>query len=189
MDRAKLEPLAVPGGNPLPDDEPEPASIGRRVALDDGDAVLIGTTGWWKHVGEISRSLRWDADSGRWSEIGETYVFIGEPTAVPLWTPRVPYRAGAMAARLPDRRMFVAGGAGPNGWGDSGNNETPMTSAVEAYDPGDGTWTRMPSMPTARTDGAVVVLQDGSVLLVGGAVPGNEAGSIVETLSAIRLIP
>ena len=112
IDRKALERQGAPNANPVPDEDPWPAEGGTLVALDDGGAVLIARAGWWKHVGEITRSFRFDAHTLSWSEIGQTYVFIGEPTVESLVTQEVRRLAGAMAARLPSGHILVAGGAG-----------------------------------------------------------------------------
>ena len=191
IDRPSLEKLGVPGANPMPIQDPDSTGTGTLVALHDGGAVLVGRAGSWKHVGEITRSFRFDAGAGGWSEIGQTYVFIGEPSRVPLVTLGVRRLAGAMAARLPDGRVIVAGGAGaiPEG---SPFSDTYTTTSAELYDPKTDTWSPLPPMPEARAGGATVVLADGSVLLVGGysEQPAEDSGSEWMVLpSAVRFVP
>ncbi len=179
IDRSALEKQGVPGSNPVPDGNPQPTDNGTLVALNDGGAVLVGHAGWWKHAGDITRSFRFDARAGSWTEIGQTYIFVGEPGRVPLVTPGVRRPTGALVARLPDGRVLVAGGV-------EAYVDYPdpfPTAAAELYDPATDTWSPLPPMPEARAGGAAVVLTDGSVLLVGGY---ND--SIVLT-SAIRFVP
>ncbi len=184
IDRSALEKQGVPGANPVPDDIPLPADNGTLVALNDGGAVLVGHAGYWKHAGDITRSFRFDARAGSWTEIGRTYIWVGEPGRVPLWTPGVPRLTGAMVAALPDGRVLVAGGEGPNEFGDSGGNATQASASAELYDPTTGAWSPISPMPEARAGGAAVVLTDGSVLLVGGY---NEFP--IRLTSAIRFVP
>lgn len=184
IDRSALEKMGVPGANPVPDDDPRPAENGTLVALNDGGAVLIAHAGWWKHVGDITRSFRFDAGTGAWTEIGQTYVFVGEPTAVSLVTPDVPRLAGAMVAKLTDGRILVAGGAGPAALPYS---NTPTTASAQLYDPAANTWSPLPPMPEVRAGGATVVLTDGSVLLIGGYIDTLESSIVLS--SAIRFVP
>ena len=179
IDRKALEAQGAPHANKVPEYDPELSDVGSLVALDDGGAVLIGQTGYWSHEGDITRSFRFDAASETWSEIGQTYVLVGEPTPVVLETPGVRRLTGAMAATLPDGRVMVAGGAGADAGGTS--------DIVEAYDPVTDTWSPLPSMPDARAGGAVVTLEDGSILLVGGR--SETAEGLTPYASAIRYGP
>ena len=72
--------------------------------------MLIGVDYYWKHQGDLTRSFRYDPAHNSWSEIGETWAFIGEPTAVSLVTEGVQNLAGSVAAALPDGRVLVAAG-------------------------------------------------------------------------------
>ncbi len=185
IDRKALERQGAAGANPVPDEDPWPSEGGTLVALDDGGAVLIARTGWWKHVGEITRSYRFDASTLSWSEIGQTYVFIGEPTTKSLVTRGVRRLAGAMAARLPSGLILVAGGAGaiPKG----SESPAPSTATAEAYDPTTNRWSALPSMPEPRAGAATVVLSDGSILCIGGYVESPDGRTTLTT--AVRWVP
>jgi N-acetylneuraminic acid mutarotase len=186
IDRKALERQGAPNANPVPDEDPWPAEGGSLVALDDGGALLIARTGWWKHVGEITRSFRFDARTLGWSEVGQTYIFIGEPTAKSLVTQEVRRLAGAMAARLPGGLILVAGGAGaiPKG----SEYPAPSTAATaEAYDPTTNSWSALPSMPEPRAGAATVVLSDGSILCIGGYKDTADAQTVLT--SAVRWVP
>jgi hypothetical protein len=172
IDRAALEKQGTKGANPVPDQDPATGQLGSLVALDDGGAVVIGWTGWWKHVGDITRSFRWDPRTNRWTEIGKTWIHVDEPTPVPLTTPGVPDLRGSMAARLPDGRILVAGAEGAKGL---------------YYDPAADRWSASPPMPKERSGGSVVVLRDGSVLIVGGVI--ERSSDTVILSSAIRFVP
>jgi hypothetical protein len=185
IDRAAIEARGEPGANPMPTDEGEPLDVGTLVPLQDGGAALIGQTRWWKHLADMTRSFRFDAGSGTWSEIGQTWAYVGEPTAVPLTTPGVRNLSGAMAAALPDGRVLVAGGGGnsPDGFGGRTAAEV-----AELYDPATNTWAPLPPMPVGRSSGAVATIADGSVVLVGG-LTGMDTAEQDVLASAVRLVP
>ena len=187
IDRAALEKAGVAHANPVPDQEPNVLQVGTLVALADGGAVLMGHAGYWKHAGEITRSFRYDAAADRWTEIGTTYIFVGEPTAIPLETVGVRPLTGAMVERLPDGRILVVGGASaiPE-FSASGVGTT--TAAADIYDPASDTWTPGPPMPEPRAGAATTVLADGSVLLAGGYSDDADGESSVLT-TAIRYVP
>jgi hypothetical protein len=152
--------------------------------LSDGGALLVGHAGWWKHTGDITRSFRYDAGAGTWTEIGQTYIFVvhpGDPTSVALEAPGVPNRADAMVARLPDGRVLVAGG------GVSVNYGLTPTAVAELYDPAANTWSPLPPMPAGIAGGAAVALPDGSVLVVGGYAYAAD-GERPTFSSAVRLV-
>jgi hypothetical protein len=176
IDRAAIEQGAEPGSNPVPTEDPEQGSLGSLVATADGGAVLIGHTGWWKHVGDISRSFRFDAGRARWTQIGSTYALVGEPTEKTLITPDVPSLEGAAVASLADGRVLVAGGAGPAI--KQGNGYSTDTTAVATYvDPATGSWSPAPAMPEPRGNATTVVISDGSVLVIGGRYSTPESGA------------
>ena len=185
IDRAALEAGGEPGANPMPTDDGAMYDVGTLVALQDGGALLIGQTRWWKHLADMTRSFHFDAGSGTWSEFGQPWVFVGEPPAVPLTTPGVRNLSGAMVAAMQDGRVLIAGGGGnsPNGFG--GRNADDI---AELYDPATSEWVTLPPMPDGRSGGAVAALADGSVVLVGGlADPGSEEQTVLT--SAVRLVP
>jgi hypothetical protein len=186
IDRAALEKQGNKGANPMPENDGD-IGVGPLVALPGGGAVMIGVTGYWKHLADMTRSFRFDASTNKWSEIGKTYVFVGEPTATPLWTPGVPALVGARVATLLDGRVLVAGGQGPNLYGDTGFNATPTTAAAEIYDPATNAFSALPPMPTPRSGGVAVVLSDGSVLLIDGVIDTSDGVS--NLTSAVRLVP
>ena len=110
LDWEALEAQGVP---PVDNGIEMPGETGTLVALSDGGAVLIGHSGWWKHVGGYVRSFRFHPDSNRWDEIGEPYVYWTDPSGGPEYeTAGVVARFSPLAARLPDGRVVVAGGMG-----------------------------------------------------------------------------
>jgi hypothetical protein len=182
IDRQALAANGQPGANPMPEDDGEPLNPGTLVATADGGAVLIGQTRWWKHLADMTRSFRLDAVTGTWSEIGKTWVFVGEPTAVPLTSPGARNVAGALVAALGDGRILVAGGAASvNGF------SSDVSDVTELYDPVADTWTGVAALPAGRSGGMAVSLMDGSVLVIGGLPDnGEEGGNLTAT---IRYVP
>jgi hypothetical protein len=114
---------------------------------------------------------RWDPIAGTWIETG------------PIATPR---RAASMATLADGRILVVAGVAG--GY-EIGAGEIVRTS--EVYDPVAGTWSAGPDVGQPRYGGQAVVLDDGSVLLVGGLDQLNDGGDTpfcVEPLTVVERI-
>jgi N-acetylneuraminic acid mutarotase len=160
--------------------------MGTLVALDDGGAVLIGHARFWKHVGRITQSFRFDAQRAAWSEIGDTFALIAEPTSKVLVTDGIRDLDGAMAARLPDGSVLVAGGAGEARAIDGGY-DAPLTADAVRLVVASDTWTDLAPMPQPRARAGVVTLSDGSVLVVGGE--RSPSGDTVELASAVVFVP
>jgi hypothetical protein len=145
----------------LPVTSEEVTNLGTLLPLDDGGALLVGMTTSWESVtstdewdGTVIRTLRMDPRTGDWTEIdrrtvGQAGGHVNE---------------GALAARLADGRVLVAGGwlAG----------EEVASDEAWLYDPRATTWTALPPMPVHRAEGVAVDIVeypgDESVLLVGG---------------------
>lgn len=68
-------------------------------------------------------------------------------------------RTGAAAVRLPDGRVFMAGGE---------DNSHIAIRSVELYNPSNGRWTLTSPMQVARVNPTATLLQNGKVLVVGG---------------------
>jgi hypothetical protein len=86
---------------------------------------------------------------------------------------------------MADGRVLIAGGGGnsPDGFG--GRNADDI---AELYDPATSEWLTLPPMPDGRSRGAIAVMADGSVVLVGGlADPGSEEQTTLTR--AVRLVP
>lgn len=172
IDRAGLQARGAPGANPIPDEEPGYA-FGRPVALGDGGAVAIGFAQSWKHVGDVSRSFRYDPATNAWSEIGQAWITVGEPTLKTLFLVGVPDLGGSASALLPDGRVLVAGGFGPTVEGKRSDGtpfiDHPATDVAQYYDPATDAWSPAPSMPETASGGQALTLADGSVLVYGGS--------------------
>jgi len=67
----------------------------------------------------------------------------------------------------PYSKVLVAGGRVTT------STSTTITSVAELYDPTTNTWSTIPSMATARAQGAVAVLPSKKVLVIGGAIDGG----------------
>lgn len=79
-------------------------------------------------------------------------------------------RGGAMAARLGDNTVIVAGGI---------NGGEAFTS-VDRYDPGSNSWSAAAPMATPRAHAAAISLEDGRVLVAGGRVRVHDATNTAE---------
>jgi hypothetical protein len=99
----------------------------------------------------------------RWDPIGGAWIDTG-PMAAP--------RSAAAIATLADGRVLVTGGV--VGGREPGNGEIVRSS--EVYDPVAQTWSAGPDMLHLRYGGQAVVLDDGSVLVMGGQDALNEFG-------------
>ena len=86
-------------------------------------------------------------------------------------------RFSAASTVLMDGKVLVAGGA--NG-GDPGST----LSSAELYDPATGTWSLTGSMTTPRSGATATLLQNGSVLVVGGTNAGSGSPGLAELSSA-----
>jgi len=181
IDATVLEKAGPQGANPLPDLDPTLSDPGTLVAVRDGGAVLIARSWYWKHEGDITRSFRYDAGTGRWSEIGQTYVYVGEPGPTALTIPGVRDLQGAAVAALHDGRVLIAGGRGlPTPV--SGGFIYPTSDAAQLFDPAEGTFATAASMPLPRQNGGAATLRDGSILVFGGF-------SLTDRVPSVRFVP
>jgi IPT/TIG domain/Galactose oxidase, central domain/Kelch motif len=71
----------------------------------------------------------------------------------------------ATTTLLPDGRVLIAGGLASVG---SMYIPSVSTAATELYDPTTGTWQAGPNMAVARASAPIVVLADGTALMIGG---------------------
>ena len=139
-------------------------SVGTLVALADGGALLVGQVTSWSIdalslTGSTARTLRFDPATRRWNQVDQS-VYSSVVADVPTPTDEIVpghSRDGAIAVRMSDGRVLVAGGSGVK-----------LSDAAEVFDPTTGGWSALPPMPQPLRDGAPVALADGSVLIVGG---------------------
>lgn len=186
---ADLSGLTTPG---LTDPWAMPLAGGTLLALDDGDALLIGASYEWE-AGQVAGTsvlmLRFEAATGTWAEVDRTVeVRWSDRSDVRgvIAAGHVTYRA--LAGRLDDGRILVAGGqhvAEPE--------DLVALDTAELYDPAAGTWTTLPPMPEHRAGGAAVTLGDGSVLLVGGSYETQRSWDCAEgatgLVTTFRFVP
>ena len=156
--------------------------VGTLVALDDGGAMLVGHTEWQKHAADFSTSYRFDPKSKKWSEIEQAFVSIWDNGPRNRgWSSSGRDLGGAVAVKLPDGRVLVAGGGGMQM-----ESRMPIVRVARLYDAATNTWSKVPKMPVARTGATGVLLDDGSVLVVGGH---TDPDAYRESRSANRFMP
>ena len=169
--------LEQSGKNPVPDEAPWPGAVGTLVALEDGGALLVGHAGWWKHVGEVSRSFQLMPDHRTWQETGDTWLIVGEPTRKTLFGPATRDLSSAAVTGLSRDRVLVAGGnkliTSRAGW------STDASTAATLFDGGRDRWWKAPAMPDPVRHASAVTLPDGSALVFGGWVEETEDGTEV----------
>jgi hypothetical protein len=160
-------------GIQLPDGDGRPWALGTLVALPDGGALLVGNTRVWDGRAEVTRTLRFDAWAGAWTEAQAPWAsYLDGASGQWLATPGI-RRHAALASRLADGRVLVAGG----------ESAGIVAATAELFDPATGDWLTLPEMPFGRADGDAVRLTDGSVMLVGGY------GSDGFARTALRMVP
>ena len=111
--------------------------------LEDGTVLIAG--GLTKESTPLGSAEIYNPSNGTWSPTGD------------LSSPRSEHTA----TRLLDGKVMVAGGR------EMGEGISPLSS-VEMYDPASGTWTPIESMSEKRRGHQAELLQDGSVLVIGG---------------------
>jgi hypothetical protein len=128
------------------------------VALDDGGALAFGYEDLAVGRSPSVRVERFDPATRSWAE------------AAPMSTPRV----DAMAVRLADGRVLVAGGA----TSDEMDAAAQALATTEIYDPDANRWSAGPDLLEPRKDGHALLLEDGSVLIHGGDASFNTEGDV-----------
>ena len=123
------------------------------VALPDGTALAIGGIDGNNAI--TAQVQRFDSRTGAWTQVAS------------MSTPR----SLAQAVVLADGRVLVAGGS----TGKDFANGKALTS-TELYDPATDRWTPGKDLLEARYGGHALALQDGSVLILGGANDFNTEG-------------
>jgi hypothetical protein len=179
IDRSAVADLGVQ----LPEGDGAPGANGTLVALDDGGALLVGHTHWWKHEGEITRTFRFDPDADAWSEADEPFALAEDHDNDTVSITPGEQRLGAAIARLADGRILVAGG------GAGYQSVMVVSESAEAFDPATTTWSPVAAMPTAREGGTAIVIADGSILVVGETPSYSEEGDPTDAQPAVRFGP
>ena len=140
----------------------EERQIHRATLLEDGTVLLTGgMTG--DKIEALQSAEIYDPIKGAWSLTGS----MSEA------------RAGHTATRLPDGRVLVAGGER------SRESSERIIGSAEVYDPTSGTWSPVGSMSEKRMYFSAVLLEDGTVLVIGGI--GERAGEGLTILDSTEL--
>jgi hypothetical protein len=159
-DRAAVAALGIdaPDGRPRVDDG------GRLVPLLDGGALLLDRreswsvgvedprTESWPVVTQVTRSLRYDAATDTWREIGLSSVRQADDQ-------RGAERQEVAVARLADGRVLVAGGGIDYAYD--------AIRWADLYDAAAGRWLPVTPLPEAIGPAAAVAMPDGSAIVVG----------------------
>ncbi|MBS2025017.1 MAG: hypothetical protein JST92_21670, partial [Deltaproteobacteria bacterium] len=106
----------------------------------------------------------------------EAYSVSGNAweTLASLPTPRTGPGAGGI-----DGKLYVVGGADLGIPSDGGAQHNLKYATLEVFDPVAGTWSTKASMPTARREPGVAVL-DGRLYVMGGIITGDAVTNVVE---------
>ena len=121
----------------------------------DGPVVALPGGGALAIAGDGSAVARWDPSTATWSR--------GTGLATPRWN--------FAAVALQDGRVLVVGGA---------NDKQQAYSSAWVYDASTpaGSWSKVGLMGTARSEPAAALLQDGRVLVAGGAYFDKPSGGV-----------
>ena len=122
--------------------------------LADGRVLVAGGFSIVGIEGNQASAELYDPGGNAWSD------------AAPMSVPRV----GLTLTRLPDGRVLAAGGS------DNVGSEDIQFKSTELYDPASNTWSPAADMSVARTKHTAILLENGKVLVVGGA---NTDGGIL----------
>ncbi len=124
--------------------------------LDDGRVLILGGRHYPGNGSPVANQSVVALDSAEiYDPATGTFAEIG-PMNVP--------RAGHTATRLPDGTVLITGG-----YSTTQTGRLSMPTAAEIFDPGSDTFRLIGSMVSPRGHHTATVLQDGQVLLVGGA--------------------
>ena len=165
--------------------------------LPDGDVLVTGfggtlgnrgevydpSTATWTNTG-VMPSVQGFAATASLLKDGQVLVTGGATSAAELYNPAANAwtatgslhvaRQEAMATRLPDGRVLVAGGIPPGGQGAT-------LSSAEVYNPAKGTWARTGSMNAARYGGTATLLTTGTVMVTGGCTGCGHESALAST--------
>jgi len=193
IDEAVFDQLGLPPRDRC--EQAKPGSPGTLVALDDGDALLVGGR-WlcWADVSarfiDITRAFRFTAATDHWVEVGITLV-VADPSEDGLSTEQPEdlvekwgVHPNGIVVPLRDGQILFAGGYR---WDPVALDAMGIRTA-ELFDPATGDWSSLPDMPGARVSAEAMVLTDGSVLIVGGYTNPSD-GYPIALGDAFRFVP
>ena len=104
----------------------------------------------------INTAELYDPDAGNWKSTGNL----------------IAQRSSHTATLLPNGKVLVAGG-----WG-GGSGALDALDSAELYDPSTGTWSRTGNLVTGRYAHTATQLQNGKVLVAGGARDSGQCGVV-----------
>ncbi len=114
---------------------------------------------------------------GRVLAIGTRLVAARYDPATDRWTQQssrgMPENGNATPTLLPGGRVLLVGGYDNPGIGPGGGR---VLAAAQLYDPATGSWTPAAPMATPRSSHTATLLQDGTVLVVGGSTRTSYQG-------------
>jgi hypothetical protein len=149
--------------------------LGGVLVASGGDALLVGA----------SRTVRYSAGTGQWSDVGEPYVewcpgSFDENDQCTVEMAHVGARhPDGFVVTLKDGRVLAGGGWDASGMG---------ARTAELLDPSAGTWSDVGPMPGGRATAAAVGLIDGRVLVAGGYSNGGD-GYPIALADAFLFVP
>jgi hypothetical protein len=185
------------------------------VTLSDGRALIVG--GWpdvdndapapmyGTHTSLRSTEI-YDPTTGAWSGAGDLPAGVAEPKVVALAGGGAIVMIGPAASRFdPEARRWVSTAPMVGAWTDRSlvalNDGRVMAAGgavvdpgtrygadVEVYDPVADRWTAIEPMPTARAGGAALLLQDASVVIIGGEVGQGPQGDPYCPLAGVETV-
>ncbi|MEY2448503.1 MAG: hypothetical protein QOH79_1979 [Acidimicrobiaceae bacterium] len=116
--------------------------------------------------------------AGAWNDPDQQDHWVLALDGGTSWSSRAPLPnpRNHMAAAAVDGLIYAIGGQHDR------DESTGLQSDVHRYDPAADTWTKVASLPKARSHAATVV-RDGQILVIGGTNPGNTSSSDVTAYS------
>ena len=133
--------------------------------LPDGRVLVAGGTSGLIDPLPFATAELYDPETGTWSATDDMVV------------PRLDHTATS----LPDGTVLVVGGFGYPGGTSGGDSRSP--GSAERYDPDHGTWTAVEGMILPRQEHTATLLDDGTVLVVGGAGKAQVAAELYDPVS------
>jgi hypothetical protein len=159
--------------------EPRDYTISGHTAtlLGDGRVLITGgdtddPAGNKLAFGVLRSAEVWDPPSGTFARVGRM--------AIP--------RRAHQAALLPDGRVIVVGGSRPR----TGDFHDTGTATTEIWDPATGAFSPGPKMADPRERPTLVMLGDGSLLVIGGNADydaRNDVGNALDTAEILDFTP
>jgi hypothetical protein len=172
-------------GAPVPVSAVEPGRPYEVVALADGNAIALEVRSSYSSDDGyvmLRQPFGFDAPDARWRPLGEPYAELEneEGPVETTWGWDYPLQ---ISVALTGGRVLAAGG-----WQYLGNGYSRGTRDAAILETEAGTWSTLPKMPGSRIDAAVVALDDGSALVIGGYDDPSD-GYPVALADTFRFVP